>query len=78
VTPGRLALVRRDREVAIDAEHEGPELDVALDPTFAADAVAAAVGPDVVVEISGPLRPLVFRSADDGTFTTLLMPVRLD
>lgn len=78
VTPGRLALVRRDREVAIDAQHEGPDLDVALDPAFAADAVAAAVGPDVVVEISGALRPLVFRSADDGTFTTLLMPVRLD
>jgi DNA polymerase III sliding clamp (beta) subunit (PCNA family) len=61
----------------IPARHDGPGADVALDPTYAAEAVEAVAGPDVVVEIAGPLRPVVFRSADDGTFTTLLMPVRL-
>lgn len=73
----RLTLVRREDEVAIAARHRSPDVHVALDPNFAADAVAAAVGPEVVIEIGDALHPVVFRSADDGTFTTLLMPVRL-
>jgi len=43
-----------------------------------AGALRAAVGPDVVIEIADPLAHVVVRSADDGTATTLLMPVRLD
>ena len=72
-----VTLVRRDEEVTIPARGDGPVADVALDPAFAADAVDAVSGPDVVVEIADALHPVVFRSADDGTFTTLLMPVRL-
>jgi DNA polymerase III sliding clamp (beta) subunit (PCNA family) len=75
---GGVRLVRREVEVLVPARYGGPPADVALDPGFAADAVAATTGPDVVVEIVDPLRPVVFRSADDGTFTALLMPVRLD
>ena len=33
---------------------------------------------DVLLEICEPARPVVVRSADQGTFTTLVMPVRLD
>jgi DNA-binding transcriptional MerR regulator len=77
-TPGELALVRRAERLAIAARYDGPEVHVALDPAFAADAVAAALGPDIVLEVGEALQPVVFRSADDGTFTTLLMPVRLD
>lgn len=73
---GELALVRRDEHAAVPSRYAGPPVDVALDPTFARDAVAAAVGPDVAVEITDALAPVVFRSADDGTYTTLLMPVR--
>ena len=75
--PGELSLVRRDERLALAARYDGPPVDVALDPRFAADAVAAALRPDVVVEVGEALQPVVFRSADDGTFTTLLMPVRL-
>ena len=71
-----LTLVRGDEELTVPARGDGPA-EVALDPAFAADAVAAVTGPDVVVEIAGPVHPVVFRSADDGTFTTLLMPVRV-
>ena len=65
------------KQVTVPARGDGPVADVALDPAFAADAVEAVSGPDVVVEIADALHPVVFRSADDGTFTTLLMPVRL-
>jgi DNA-binding transcriptional MerR regulator len=43
-----------------------------------AAALEASVGPDVLLEICAPARPVVVRSADQGTFTTLVMPVRLD
>lgn len=75
---GEVALVRRDERVSLPARYDGPPVDVALDPAYAGDAVAAALGPDVVIEVGEALQPVVFRSADDGTFTTLLMPVRLD
>jgi DNA polymerase III sliding clamp (beta) subunit (PCNA family) len=74
---GELTLVRRDERLSVAARHDAPSLHVALDPTFAAEAVAAAVGPDLAIEIAEALQPVTFRSADDGTFTTLLMPVRL-
>lgn len=43
-----------------------------------AKALAASVGPDVLLELRGVDRPVVVRSADQGTFTTLAMPHRLD
>ena len=69
---------RLDVEASVACRYDGPALHVALMPSFATDAVRAAVGPEVVIEITGPLAPVVFRSADDGTCTTMLMPVKLD
>ncbi|HET6986203.1 MAG TPA: MerR family transcriptional regulator [Kribbella sp.] len=43
-----------------------------------AAALDASVGPDVLLEIGAADRPVVVRSADQGTFTTLVMPVRLE
>ena len=39
-----------------------------------APALASAIGPDVMLDISAPDRPVVVRSATDGDFTTLVMP----
>ena len=39
-----------------------------------AAALEASVGPDVLLEITAQDRPVVVRSADQGTFTTLVMP----
>lgn len=39
-------------------------------------ALEAGVGPDVLLEIAAPDRPVLVRSADQGSFTTLVMPVR--
>ncbi|WP_433047067.1 MerR family transcriptional regulator [Dactylosporangium sp. CS-033363] len=38
-------------------------------------AVAAALGPDVLLRIGAPDLPVVVHSADDSDFTTLIMPV---
>ncbi|HEY2330973.1 MAG TPA: MerR family transcriptional regulator [Acidimicrobiales bacterium] len=73
----RLRLIRREERVELVVRHAGPAAAVALDPGFAAEAIRGAVGPEVVVEIVGSLLPVVIRSADDGTYTALLMPVRL-
>jgi DNA polymerase-3 subunit beta len=56
----------------------GPDLTVKLNSTFLEDISHAHVGPDVIVEASGPLNPVTLRSADHGTFTVLLMPIRPD
>jgi DNA-binding transcriptional MerR regulator len=72
-----LTVMRREETSSLAAHCVGPPRHVGLDPAFAASLVAGAVGPDLVVEIVDELRPLVLRSADDGTYTTMLMPVRL-
>lgn len=59
----------------IKSTHTGPPQSVLVNPAYLRDALASTVGRDVVVDIVDPLRPLVIRSADDGTFTTLVMPI---
>ncbi|GAA1566638.1 MerR family transcriptional regulator [Kribbella sancticallisti] len=71
---------------ASNAGSSGRQVDVigsgAVRIGFAASLLAAAlevsVGPDVLLEIRAEDRPVVVRSADQGTFTTLVMPTRLN
>jgi hypothetical protein len=71
----------------VDASGSGGQLEVIgsgapMRIGFASSLLAAAltvsVGPDVLLEICAPDRPVVVRSADQGTFTTLVMPTRID
>ncbi|MBK1786521.1 DNA polymerase III subunit beta family protein [Prauserella cavernicola] len=48
---------------------------LAFDPAVLGPALEAGVGPDVLLEITAADRPVVVRSADQGSFTTLVMPV---
>ncbi|MEU5022881.1 MerR family transcriptional regulator [Streptomyces milbemycinicus] len=61
---------------ALRAIHTGPPLRIAFDPGVLLPALDASVGPDVLLEIASEARPVVVRSADQGSFTTLVMPVR--
>ncbi|MFE0374038.1 MerR family transcriptional regulator [Streptomyces inhibens] len=54
----------------------GPGLRIAFDPAVLVPALEAGVGPDVLLEIASADQPVVVRSADQGCFTTLVMPVR--
>jgi DNA-binding transcriptional MerR regulator len=60
------------------AERAAPSSTPASWPALLASALSASVGPDVLLDVVAPARPVVVRSADQGTFTTLVMPVRLD
>ncbi|MEU2788589.1 MerR family transcriptional regulator [Streptomyces sp. NPDC007100] len=62
--------------VAIDAVCTGPSLRIAFDPAVLVPALDAGVGPDVLLEIASGTEPVVVRSADQGSFTTLVMPVQ--
>ncbi|CAL9473891.1 hypothetical protein SUDANB171_02881 [Streptomyces sp. enrichment culture] len=63
--------------VRVPALVTGPGVRVAFDPVVLAGAVESAVGPDVLLELGEPGRgPVLVRSADQGSFTTLVMPVR--
>uniref|UniRef100_A0AAU2K2K5 MerR family transcriptional regulator n=1 Tax=Streptomyces sp. NBC_00049 TaxID=2903617 RepID=A0AAU2K2K5_9ACTN len=50
---------------------------IGFDPAVLAPALESGVGPDVLLEISGPTLPVLVRSADQGSFSTLVMPVAL-
>lgn len=77
IDDGQLVIsTRHGNTVAQPAVHTGPPLRIAFDPAVLAPALEAGVGPDVLLEISAPDRPVVLRSADQGSFTTLVMPVR--
>ncbi|MEU5399677.1 MerR family transcriptional regulator [Streptomyces sp. NPDC005963] len=73
----QLVLSRRTlaQWVELRAICTGPSLRIAFDPEVLLPALDASVGPDLLMEISSPTQPVVVRSADQGTFTTLVMPV---
>lgn len=70
-----LVLVRGTAETDVPSICTGPSLRIAFDVGVLLPAVEASVGPDVLLEISSATRPVVVRSADQGSFTTLVMPV---
>ncbi|MFI5529226.1 MerR family transcriptional regulator [Kitasatospora sp. NPDC051853] len=52
-----------------------PPWPVGFDPAVLGPALEAGIGPDVLLELAGPRLPVLLRSADQGSFTTLVMPV---
>ncbi|MGW1341772.1 DNA polymerase III subunit beta family protein [Kribbella sp. NPDC002412] len=69
--------LRIDGEVKLDVIGSGSAR-IGFTAGLLAAALEASVGPDVLLEIGASDRPVVVRSADQGTFTTLVMPARLD
>ncbi|GCD36316.1 hypothetical protein OEIGOIKO_04076 [Streptomyces chrestomyceticus JCM 4735] len=63
--------------VEVGAVCSGPPLRIAFDPAVLVPALDAGVGPDVLLEVASESEPVVVRSADQGSFTTLVMPVRV-
>jgi DNA polymerase-3 subunit beta len=53
----------------------GQDLTISFELTTLYPAVSTAIGPDLVLDLRGPARPVTIRSADRGDLTTLIMPV---
>jgi DNA polymerase III subunit beta len=66
------------RSVAVSESWNGPAMTVALNRQFFRHAVSSAVGPDVRVEVTTPIKPLFFKGATDGGFACMVMPIKLD
>jgi DNA polymerase III sliding clamp (beta) subunit (PCNA family) len=61
--------------VPLPARVTGPGLRISFELTTLYPALSTAVGPDVLLDLRGPGRPVTIRSADRGDLTTLAMPV---
>ena len=61
----------------VEAIGSGEPIRIGFAASLLAAALDSSVGPDVLLEICAEDRPVVVRSADQGTFTTLVMPTRL-
>ncbi|MGA8116562.1 MAG: MerR family transcriptional regulator [Actinocatenispora sp.] len=66
-----------DDGAALDAICTGEPMRIAFRSVLLSGVLAASVGPDVLLDLHAPNRPVVVRSADQGTFTILAMPVSL-
>ncbi|HKC19020.1 MAG TPA: MerR family transcriptional regulator [Candidatus Dormibacteraeota bacterium] len=63
--------------VRLAGRYKGKNLRIGFNPAYLAEALDSAVGPEVILRLGGPLDPVTIRSADDGTLTWLVMPIRL-
>jgi DNA polymerase-3 subunit beta len=61
----------------LDAKYEGTETTVAFNPEFLLDGLSAITSDEVLVETLDTSKPAIVRSAEDGDFLYLLMPVRV-
>lgn len=77
ISQGQIGFASDTTSGSIPANITGADQELGLNPSFLNDAVRAAVGADVAFEVEQAERPVTLRSADDGTFTTMLMPIRL-
>ncbi len=62
--------------VRVPAVCRGASMTIAFAVEVLLTALESGIGPDVLLELAGPDRPALVRSADQGSFTVLIMPQR--
>jgi DNA polymerase-3 subunit beta len=77
-SPTHLRVAGNGRSTMVPTRWDGGGLTVTVNARFIAEALDAHIGPDVAIEAIDALRPLTFRSADAGTLSVLVMPIRTD
>lgn len=80
VDTGVITLAQDDqtRKKVLACESWGDPITVGFNPRFLRGVIDVAKGPDVTIEIDAEDAPAVVRSATDGSYTALLMPIFLD
>lgn len=61
----------------LDASYEGEEMAMSFNPNFLIDGVEAVIGDEVVIEIGGPLSPVLVHGAEIDSYRYLLVPFGL-
>jgi len=64
-------------DLDVTGRYKGEDLRIAFNPAYLAEGLSAGIGPDAILQLGGPLDPVLIRSADDGAFSWLVMPIRL-
>jgi len=67
----------RADEAPFPAEYDGEDLTIGFNPNYLADALEAGIGPDAIFQLGSDVDPAAIRSADEGTLTWMVMPIRL-
>lgn len=77
VTDGTLRVSALGSNDATDvpAVVSGPDVELAFAMTTLYPAITPVVGPELMLDVSGPSIPVVIRSANSGDLTTLAMPI---
>jgi DNA polymerase-3 subunit beta len=57
---------------------KGEALEIGFNPEFLRDGLESAESDELVLKLISPLRPGLIQSGDDGGFTYLVMPIRLN
>ncbi len=57
---------------------KGEPLEIGFNPDFLRDGLESAEGEELVFKLISPLRPGLLESGDEGRFTYLVMPIRLN
>lgn len=57
---------------------QGEEIEIGFNPEFLRDGLESTEGDELVLKLISPLRPGLIQSGDDGGFTYLVMPIRLN
>lgn len=57
---------------------KGEALEIGFNPDFLRDGLESAEGEELLLKLISPLRPGLLQSGDDGGFTYLVMPIRLN
>jgi DNA polymerase-3 subunit beta len=90
-TPLRLSVHAEDQTLSLSAttqdvgdasedlmaKVEGPDMEIAFNHAFLMDGLSSITAENTLIELVSPLKPGVFRPADDEEYLYLLMPVRL-
>lgn len=62
----------------IAVKNEGENMNIAFNCRFLKDALGAITGDNLVMELTGPASPGIFRDPKDDTFLHLIMPIRIN
>ena len=63
---------------SLPAPFKGEALEIGFNPEFLRDGLESAESEDLIFKLISPLRPGLIQSGEDGGFTYLVMPIRLN